>query len=173
MTPKPSSDSWEDRAGLGDGTTRIVLTCTEAERDTWAEEAVDEGFSSRSKYLHTLIQEARAYRIHGVFADRSSEHRIEELESKVAALESQIDRERQKQGGRVTVDDPRFLEEYLEETYTPLSELLQRIVESGALNDLLRERIEKQLYVLAEQGKVAYEPGWGWKLVLSTEDSDG
>ncbi|NUC74726.1 hypothetical protein HTZ84_20915 [Haloterrigena sp. SYSU A558-1] len=166
-------ESWEDRANLGEGTTRIVLSCSKMERDLWKEEAAEEGFSSRTKYLYTLIQEARAYRKHGVFADHSSEDRIEQLEAEVDRLEQQVDRERQKQGGREHVDDPEFVERYLEETYTPLDELLQRIMESGALDGLVRKRVEDQLYILAAQDRVEYEPGWGWKLTDADTDSGG
>ena len=45
-----------------------------------------------------------------------------------------------------------------------LPELLQEIVESGALDELIRERIEHELYVLAGQDKIGYEPDSGWKL---------
>lgn len=160
----PDQEPWEARANLAPGTTRITLSCQKEERNQWSEEARDEGFSSRSKYLYQLIQEARAYRQHGLFADQGSKQRIEELETQVEALEQQVERERRKQSGRITVDDPLFLEQFLTETYTPLPELLQMIVESGTLDDLLRKRIEDQLYVLAAQNQVEYEPGWGWRL---------
>jgi hypothetical protein len=173
MTEEMQQEPWEARANLGEGTTRIVISCTKTERDTWLEEADDGGFSSRSAYLYTLIHEARAYRKHGVFADRSSEDRIEQLETKVASLENQLERERQKQGGRVTVDDPVFLQQYLEESYTPLPDLMQRIIESGAMDDLIRKRIEDQLYFLAAQNMVEYEPGWGWRLTEDADDNPG
>lgn len=168
-------DSWEARANLAPGTTRIVLSCRTEDRDLWSEEAAAEGFTSRSKYLYTLIQEARAYRQHGLFADQDSEQRIDELETQVEALEQQVERERRKQSGRIIVDDPLFLERFLAETYTPLSELLRSIVESGALNDLLRKRVEDQLYVLAAQDRVEYEPGGGWRLTpdATTDDTEG
>lgn len=165
MTADEDHESWEARANLGEGTTRIVLSCTKLERDRWLEEAADVGFSSRSKYLHTLIHEARAYRKHGVVADQPSEDRIDQLEAQLTALENQLRRERQKQGARGAVDDPEFLVRFLEETYTPLAEILRKIIESGALDGFVRKRVEDQLYILAAQGTVAYEPGWGWKLV--------
>lgn len=103
-----------------------------------------------------------------MFADRSSEDRIEELETEVELLENRLEREQWKRGARVEVDDARFLERYLEDTYKTQSELLQEIVESGALDDLIRKRIEDELYVMAGKDQVEYEPGWGWKL---TDDS--
>ncbi|WP_255681423.1 hypothetical protein [Natrinema sp. SYSU A 869] len=154
--------------GLAEGSTQITLTCSKKEREIWSKEAAKAGFSSQSKYLYILIQEARAYRQHGVFADRSSEERIEELETEVELLENKLEREQVKRSARVEVDDARFLERYLEDTYKTQSELLQEIVESGAMDDLIRKRIEDELYVMAGKDQVKYEPGWGWKL---TDDS--
>ncbi|SER27459.1 hypothetical protein SAMN04489841_3506 [Natrinema salaciae] len=99
-----------------------------------------------------------------MFADRSSEERIEELETEVELLENRLEREQVKRSARVEVDDARFLERYLEDTYKTQSELLQEIVESGAMDDLIRKRIEDELYVMAGKGQVEYEPGWGWRL---------
>ena len=116
-----------------------------------------------------MIQEARAYRKHGVFADRSREDRIEELEAQVASLEGELKWERLKRGGRIEVDDFAFLERYLEGSYQTLPELLQEIVESSALDGLIRERIEHELYVLAGQDKIEYERDSGWKLAGGSE----
>lgn len=116
-----------------------------------------------------MIQEARAYRKEGFLAHHDSDRQIKQLEAEVDALEEEITRLKRKQGGRIAVDDPEFLEKFLDDSYKSLEELLQDIVESGALDDLVRKRVGKQLYYLAAQNTVEYEPGWGWKLSTTEE----
>lgn len=154
---------WEKSMGLAPGSTRVTLTCSKTEREQWAEDAEKNGYSSRSAYLYDLIQEARSYREQGFLAHHDSEQRIKELEAQVDALEQQLNHEQQKRGGRLEVDDATFLTRFLDDQYQPLPVILQRVVESGALDDLIRKRVEDQLYFLASQDRVEYEPGHGWK----------
>jgi hypothetical protein len=155
---------WEQTLGLAPDTTRVSLTCTKDDREEWSREASRQGYGSRSQYLYELIQEARAYREAGFLAHHDSDERIEQLETQVDHLEQQLARERQESSGRLEIDDPVFLKQFLCDEYQTLGELSKQIVESGVLDDLIRERIEDRLYFLASQGTVEYEPGWGWKL---------
>jgi len=84
-------------------------------------------------------------------------------------LIDELAREREQRSGRVAIDDPDFLQQFLWEQYQPLPRIMQRVLESGALDDLVRKRIEDQLYFLASQDRVEYEPGHGWKLATDTE----
>lgn len=54
-----------------------------------------------------------------------------------------------KSSGRTEIDDVDFLTKFLTDQYKGLAELLQEIVESGVLNDLVRKRVEDKLYFLA------------------------
>lgn len=171
MTDREPQADWEAQLNLSPDSTQVSITCTKAERDQWSAEAEANGFRSRSQYLHTLIQEARGYRQHGVFDATDADDRIDQLEAQVALLEQQLERERQKHSGREHVDDPEFLVRFLEETYTPFEELLQRIVESGALTGLIKNRVEDQLYILAAQDRVEYQPGFGWRLTAPETES--
>ncbi|WP_336365076.1 hypothetical protein [Halalkalicoccus salilacus] len=52
--------------------------------------SVNDSRTNSSISKSVLIQEARAYRKHGVFVDRSREDRIEVLEAQVASLEGEL-----------------------------------------------------------------------------------
>lgn len=91
------------------------------------------------------------------------------MEAKITALEQQREKEQKRQAGQVMVDDPGFVKQFLSSNYQPLKTILQAVVESGSLDGLIRKQVEDQLYFLAQQGEVAYERGWGWKLVRGDE----
>lgn len=165
---------WHAQTGVAEDTVRVTLVCKERHRKQWDEEASEEGFRNRSKYLQTLIAEARAYRQNEIHGPHQSEQRIQQLESEIDRLQNELEHERKKAGGRPTVDDVDFLERFLAENYQPLPEILKDIVESGVLNSLIRKRVEDRLYFLAEQNRVEYERGWGWKLADEAGgDQDG
>jgi len=155
---------WKQHAGFADGTERVTVLVDESTVKTWDEEAEEHGFDNRSDYLRTLIAEARAYRSNDVRDPRTAERRVQELQSEVERLQEQLRQEEQRGSGRVSFDDPRFITRFLTEEYQPLSDILQKIVESGALNDLVRQPVENQLYQLAAEDEVEFERGWGWKL---------
>ncbi|ELY58505.1 hypothetical protein C492_11840 [Natronococcus jeotgali DSM 18795] len=154
--------------GLAEDSTQITFTCSKKEREIWSEEALEEGFSSRSKYLYVLIQEARVYRKHGTLADRSSEERIEELEAQVESMKRRLENEQGEPRFRRELSDPGYLELVLEETYKTLPEVLEEVVECGVLDNRVRKEIESGLYVMAGKNQVEYEPGWGWRLTDDT-----
>jgi ABC-type uncharacterized transport system permease subunit len=64
----------------------------------------------------------------------------------------------------ISLDPATLKQEVLSENYQSLEDILREIVESGALDEMLRQPVENQLYYLAAQDKVEYERGWGWKL---------
>ena len=155
---------WKESVNLPESTTKVSLYCSEDDKEEWDEEVEEKQYKSRSKYLYELIQEARAYRDQGFLAHHESEERIEELKQEIESLENRLeDRERQS-SGQTEVDDVDFLEKFLDDTYKPLDQILREIVESGALDDLIRKRVEDQLYFLAQQDRVEFERGNGWKL---------
>lgn len=159
-----ADNAWKETTGVGDDKTRVTIIPTEEDAETWDEEAEEHGYRSRSQYLYELIQEARAYRQEGFLAHHQSEEKIEELEAKVNALENELSEEQKQEAGNLMVDDPRFVKEFLTTNYQPLKSILQDIIESGALDGVVRKQVENQLYVLAAQDQVEFERGWGWKL---------
>lgn len=155
---------WEKSMGLAEGKTQISLTCSKEERDLWKQEAARNGYSSRSKYLYDLIQEARSIRQMGFLGAHKAPDRIEELEAQVRELERQLAAEREQTPGRLDIDDPEIIRQALSDQHRSLPEILKTVVESGALDETIRKPVEDQLYFLASQGRVEYEPGFGWKL---------
>jgi uncharacterized small protein (DUF1192 family) len=162
---------WKETTGVADSTAKVTLYCSKSDKEEWTREVDEKGYNSRSKYLYELVQEARAYREQGFLAHHESEEKIEELQQEIERLEDRLENQEKQSSGRTQVDDVDFLENFLEDTYKPLDQILREIVESGALNDLIRERVEDQLYFLAQQNRVEYERGHGWK--LSQKQSGG
>jgi plasmid stabilization system protein ParE len=157
-------EQYEQSLGLASETTMINLYPSKQQVQKWGEEAEDNNFRNRNQYLISLIEEARAYRENELRGPRQAEQRIQDLQSEVDRLQTQLEQERKKGGGRPAVDDINFLERFLDTNYKSLEQILQEIVESGALNDLLRKRVEDQLYFMASREEVEFERGWGWKL---------
>lgn len=94
---------------------------------------------------------------------------MRELEAQVEQLEERLERERQNDTTRRRIDDIDFLEQFLTTDYKRLPELLQEIVETGGLDELIRKPIEDELYYLAAQNRVEYERGHGWRLTEGGE----
>ena len=169
-TPDDGS-GWHAQTNVADDTVRVPIVCKEQDRNTWDEEAAEQGFQSRSRYLYNLIEEARANRQNELRGPHNAEQRIQELQTEVERLKDELQQERQKQGGRTQIDDIDFLEKFLDTNYKSLEQLLQEIIESGVLNDLIRKRVEDQLYYLASRDRVEFKRGWGWKLTESGGDA--
>jgi len=163
-------DQWKQTAGLAADSTVAQIVCKEPDKKEWDEEAEEKGYRSTSKYLYELVQEARAYRQQGYLAHHQSKEEIAELKSRIEKLETQLERERNKESGTTKIDDIDFLEQFLTTEYQTLPEILRDIVESGALDNLIRKPVEDELYYLASQDRVEYERGHGWRL---TDEGDG
>ncbi len=150
--------------GVSESTARVPIYCPEEEKETWKEEVENQGYKSLSTYFFELIQEARAYREAGFLSHQQNEERIEELNQRIETLETQLEKKEQRESGKVQIDDPEFLFRFIDTQHKTLEEILKAIVESGALNDLIRKPVEDQLYFLAAQDRVEYKQGHGWKL---------
>lgn len=155
---------WKKTSGLAKDSTVAQIVCTEDDLDKWDEEAEQQGYSSRSKYLYELILEARSIREDGFLGPQRNQEKVDQLQARIDTLEDQLENAQRKSGGRVEIDDIDFLEKFLADEFKPLDQLLREIVESGVLDDLLRKRVEDQLYFLASQGRVEFKQGFGWKL---------
>jgi hypothetical protein len=159
--------TWKQTTGLAADTDVARVYVAERHKADFKEEARCDNYSSMSSYLYDLILEARGYRRYG-FTVSAPVERLDELEAEVDALEERLEREREQHGGRTTIDDPAVITRFLSDEYRLLGDLMQRVIESGTLENIVRQRIEDQLYFLATQDRVAYEPGFGWKLTDDT-----
>ena len=162
---------WKQTSGFADDSTVVQLVVPESKAASWNTEADEHGFKNRSAYLRTLIGEARAYRQHDVGDPHTAEQQIDALQEEVEQLEQRLEQERQAGAASATIDDPAFVKRFLSDTYTAFPDLLQQVMESGVLDDVVRKPVEDQLYFLAAQDVVEYERGWGWK--LADDDVDG
>jgi hypothetical protein len=165
-------DQRKQTAGLATDSTVAQIVCKEPDKEEWDQEAEEQGYRSTSKYLYELVQEARAYRQQGYLAHHQSEEGIADLKSQIEKLETRLERERKKESTTTKIDDIDFLEQFLSTEYQTLPEILQEIVESAALDNLIRKPVEDELYYLASQDRVEYERGHGWRLV-DGGDGDG
>lgn len=137
--------------------------------EQWEEDIEDRDISL-SSYLQNLINEARSYRQYGLVSADGSQKRVQELQEEIAQLQRRLEEKESESTEAVSFDPETLKQEVLTDQYQSLEEILQEIVESGFLNDVLLGPVENQLYFLAAQDEVQYERGWGWKL---SEESGG
>jgi hypothetical protein len=160
---------WKESGGFAADTEVAQVVCKEDDLDQWDEEA-DRNNKSRSKYLYALIQEGRAYRKHGFSSGTgNSQKRIQELEDEVQRLQQRLEEKESESSEAISFDPVTLKNDILTGNYQSLEEVLRSIVESGILDDALRQPVENQLYFLAAQDEVEYERGWGWKLAEGGE----
>jgi hypothetical protein len=163
MPDNDGKQKWKQSGGFAADTEVAQVVAKEEDLEQWDEEADKQG-KSRSKYLYSLIQEARAYREHGFLGAEGDQARIQELEEEVSRLEARLQEKESESTEAVSFDPSTLKEDVLCENYQSLEEVLRRIVESGILDDALRQPVENQLYFLAARDEVEYKRGWGWKL---------
>ncbi|WP_096389599.1 hypothetical protein [Halopenitus persicus] len=160
---------WKQTSGFAGDTEVAQVVCKEEDFKQWDEEAEENG-KSRSRYLYSLIQEARAYRRHGLNGATCNQKRVQELEDEVSRLQKRVEEKESESSEAISFDPSTLKQDVLTDQYQSLEDILRRIVEEGILDDVLRQPVENQLYFLAAQDMVEYERGWGWKL---TEDNGG
>ena len=165
MSNQNDKQQWKETSGFADDTAVAQIVCKEDELEKWDEEAS----GSRSKYLYTLIQEARAYRKHGFGGGDGSQARVQELEDEVERLQRLLEERDSDSTDSIRFEASTLKQDVLTDQYQSLEEILRRIIESGMLDEALRQPVENQLYFLAAQDEVVFERGFGWKLV----DGDG
>lgn len=160
MSNENDKQQWKKTSGFADDTEVAQVVCKEEDLKKWDEEAS----GNRSKYLYTLIQEARAYRKHGFGTTEGDQARIQELEDQVQRLQARLEEKDSESSETISFEPSTLKNEVLTQQYQSLQEILQKIIESGILDDALRQPVENQLYFLAAQDEVKFERGWGWKL---------
>lgn len=154
----------DEYAKLSDDRRAVKIYPENEVADQWEEEAEDQDISL-SRYLQNLIHEARSYREHGLITTgETSQKRVQELEEEVARLEKRLEQKKSESTDAVSFDPETLKQEILTGQYQSLEDILRRIVESGVLDDALRQPVENQLYFLAANDEVEYERGFGWKL---------
>ncbi|MEE6209029.1 hypothetical protein U3A55_02505 [Salarchaeum sp. III] len=88
---EPQQTEWETEVGLSEETTYVAIYPSRKHAEEWMEEAEEQGYGSRSKYLYELIQEARAARQEGFLAYSQNESKVEELQLQVEQLQDDLE----------------------------------------------------------------------------------
>lgn len=115
---------------LADNTVLVHLYVDERHKAAWRDAAPRHGYTSMSKYLYDLILKARSYRDQGFLTHHDSENRIADLKVQIQGLEDQLDQERVKQSGRISIDDSAFIQQFLTNQYQPLAQIMQRVLKA-------------------------------------------
>ena len=160
---------WKENMGMSQDTGLVKIYAPMSHKETWQEEADEKDYKSTSKYLHELIQEARAIRDEGFLAPQGSDQEVQQLKTKIEELEDRLAQARQQNRDSVTIDDAAFLKQFLTEEYQTFDGVLQKVVESDTLDELLREPIEDELYFLAAREEIEFKHGHGWRLAGGEE----
>jgi IMP dehydrogenase/GMP reductase len=160
---------WKENMGMSQDTGLVKIYAPMSHKETWQEEADEKNYKSTSKYLHELIQEARAIRDEGFLAPQGSDQEVQRLKKKIEELEDRLAQAKQQNRDSVTIDDSAFLKQFLTEEYQTFDGVLQKVVESDTVDELLREPIEDELYFLADREEVEFEHGHGWRLAGGEE----
>lgn len=163
---------WEKDVGLSEETTYVALYPNRGHAEVWMEEAKEQGYGSRSKYLYELIQEARAARQEGFLAYSQDESKIEELQLQVEQLQDDLQKARNTEPGEIDIEHEEFVTAFLTDRYQEFETILKEVTGSGILTGIVKDAVEEQLYELAEQDKVEYKHGYGWRLVQNDSDAE-
>jgi len=163
MPDNDDKQQWKQSGGFAADTEVAQIVCKETDLEEWDEEAEEQG-KTRSKYLYDLIQEARSYREHGFLGAQGDQKRIQELEEEVNRLEARLEEKESESSEAISFDPSTLKNEVLTDNYQPLEEVLRGIIESGILDDALRQPVENQLYFLAARDEIKFRRGFGWKI---------
>lgn len=159
----------DEYAKLSEDRCAVKIYPREEVAEQWDEEA-DEQNISRSRYLQNLINEARSYREHGIVQTDGSQKRVQELEERVHELENRLEEKEAESTEAISFEPSTLKQEVLSDQYQSLEEVLRTVVESGILDEALRQPVENKLYFLAARDEVKFRRGHGWKRV---EDNGG
>lgn len=169
---EPQQTDWEKSVGLSEETAYVVIYPNRTHAEEWMDEADEKGYSSRSKYLYELIQEARAARAEGFLAYSQNESKVEELQLQVEQLQDELEDARNSEPGQIDIEHEEFVTAFLTERYQEFETILKEITGSGVLTGIVKDAIEEQLYDLAGEGKVEYKQGYGWRLARDNTDAE-
>lgn len=171
MAETPDSESkqgnWEREVGLKEETTYVAIYPARTHAETWMQEA-KENDQARSRYLIELIQEARAKRQGRLSASDTHEKRVEELTRTIERLEDEIEATHESSSSPQS-HDALDLKPHLTNRCQPMDNIVDTVLDSNELPDVVTRLVEDQLYQLAEQDEAEYKHGFGWRL---TDDEE-
>jgi hypothetical protein len=103
--------------------------------------------------------------------------KVEELQQEIDELQTKLENRKQNRSnpdiGSSLIQTP-MLEDRLSGEYTTLDQLLKELVGSEEFQKRLRTELKSELYRLANDGRVEYRRGNGWKALENRgEESNG
>lgn len=113
---EPQQTEW-DEVGLFEETTYVAIYPSRKHAEQWMEEAEEQGYGSRSRYLYELIQETRAARQEGFPAYSQNESKVEELQLKVKQLQDELEDARNSEPGEIDIEHEKFVTASLTDRY--------------------------------------------------------
>jgi len=119
-------------SGLAADSTVAQIGCKEPDKQEWDQETEEKGYRSTSKYLYELVQEARAYRQQGYLAHHRSEEKIAELKARIKDLETQLEREQNRESNTTELADIGFLEKILRQTTRHFQKSWERLSKAAS-----------------------------------------
>ena len=125
-TSVDSPSDERDFQTLHENTTRAELFPAKQHKEEWWEEAEHE-WSSLSRYLYDLIQEARMYRDSGVPFIQTQDQTVKQLQNKIDDLQTQLEEARQGVGGQTHLSIDDLITRVLDQQYQSVDELMERV----------------------------------------------
>jgi prefoldin subunit 5 len=104
------------------------------------------------------------YRDSGAPFIQTQDQTVKQLQNKIDDLQTQLEEARQGGGGRTHLSIDDLVTRVLDQQYQSLDELIERVSASDDVAQHLQRQIENRLYALAENGKVEFQRGHGWRL---------
>ena len=140
---EPQQIKWEHEVGLSEKTTYVALYPSRKHAEEWMEEAKEQGYGDRSKYLYELIQEARAARQEGFLAYSQNESKkIEELQLQVEQLQDEFEDARASEPGEIDIAHEEFVTAFLTDRYWKFETILREVTGSGVLAGTVKHSVE-------------------------------
>jgi hypothetical protein len=156
---------WKETCNLDEDTELVKSYVPEDVKETWKDEAEEQGFSSLSKYVAAKVEQARAHE--QIPRNSESSEQDQQLQNRITELEEELEEARAKQGGgeaTVSVLDDGVVKQALSYQCKTLEEVLRDLIEDSAADQLIRQPVETRLYELAADQEVEFQRGAGWRL---------
>lgn len=156
---------WKQDMGLSEDMGLVKSYVPEKVKETWKEEAEEQGMSL-SEYVAAKVEQARAQE--QIDDTSSSGEDVQQLQERIAELENRLEEARAKQApaksATVPILEDGTVKQNLSYQCKTLEEILRDLIEGQAVDQLIREPVETRLYELAAEQEVEFQRGAGWRL---------
>lgn len=156
---------WKQQCNMNEDTALVKSYVPEAVKESWKNEAEEQGFSSLSKFVAAKVEQACAQE---QVEKTGNDEEVEQLQQRIAELEDQLEEARAKsapaKSATISILEDGEVKQNLSHSCKTLEEILRDLVEDVAVDRLIREPVETRLYELAADQEVEFQRGAGWRL---------